>query len=359
MAETWGNLAHAMRENYDQYGVDEYYQRVSSTYRNPFMPGIKKVLWAFMNRWWEAEGREIFASSGRSVDVLDMAAGSGEATLCLSEWASNYSDTSHPLPSHSSIATRSDVANTYPSSTAGPGRQNRAFIPPNARRGKGKEKELFSSTPPSLPPSFSFQITATDPYTGPAYKTRTGRNCFSLSFSDLASGHLPLLNDDLHKYDRLPTRISTEASEDTQGRRPIVGVHERDEGKAIWEMIICSFALHLVPSTSELWALLSELSTKAKWLVVIAPHKKPTIKETWGWTRWDLAAWQSAGEKVYTAGGRDEEEESGLELQGSDCGCIDPLMLHLSDYPLSTGEKQALGAYGRVSRHVMSPTRGP
>ncbi|RXK35665.1 hypothetical protein M231_07095 [Tremella mesenterica] len=294
MAETWGNLAHAMRENYDQYGVDEYYQRVSSTYRNPFMPGIKKVLWAFMNRWWEAEGREIFASSGRSVDVLDMAAGSGEATLCLSEWASNYSDTSHPLPSHSSIATRSDVANTYPSSTAGPGRQNRAFIPPNARRGKGKEKELFSSTPPSLPPSFSFQITATDPYTGPAYKTRTGRNCFSLSFSDLASGHLPLLNDDLHKYDRLPTRISTEAT--------------------IWEMIICSFALHLVPSTSELWALLSELSTKAKWLVVIAPHKKPTIKETWGWTRWDLAAWQSAGEKVYTAGGRDEEEESGLEL---------------------------------------------
>jgi len=56
-------------------------------------------------------------------------------------------------------------------------------------------------------------------------------------------------------------------------------------------MVICSFALHLVESPSELFALLQELSTKALWLVVLAPHKKPEIKEGWGWVKWDSESW--------------------------------------------------------------------
>ena len=43
------------------------------------------------------------------------------------------------------------------------------------------------------------------------------------------------------------------------------------------DVVVCSFALHLVESSSELFALLRELSTKALWLVVLAPHKKPEV----------------------------------------------------------------------------------
>lgn len=44
-------------------------------------------------------------------------------------------------------------------------------------------------------------------------------------------------------------------------------------------MVICSFALHLIDNASELFALLWELSTKFRWLVVLAPHKKPEVSE--------------------------------------------------------------------------------
>ena len=43
------------------------------------------------------------------------------------------------------------------------------------------------------------------------------------------------------------------------------------------DMVICSFALHLINDISELFALLWELSTKFRWLVIIAPHKKPEV----------------------------------------------------------------------------------
>ena len=67
MAEAHGNLSHAMRDNYDEYGVDEvgrlpltstytqsllaqYYRKVASSYRNPFFPGIKKVRHRILQR---------------------------------------------------------------------------------------------------------------------------------------------------------------------------------------------------------------------------------------------------------------------------------------------------------------------
>jgi cell division inhibitor SulA len=44
------------------------------------------------------------------------------------------------------------------------------------------------------------------------------------------------------------------------------------------EMVICSFALHLIENASELFALLWQLSMRTRWLVVIAPHKKPDVQ---------------------------------------------------------------------------------
>ena len=126
------------------------------------------------------------------------------------------------------------------------------------------------------------QKTADSQYTSPAYSARTSRICHPLSFSDLADGQLP------------PQSSS-------------------DDG-IIYDLIICSFALHLLTEPSELFALLYELGTKCRWLAVIAPHKKPEIKYGWGWERWDLKNWNRAGEAVY-AGGRGGEDEVESELE--------------------------------------------
>ncbi|KAG6887252.1 hypothetical protein C0992_013152 [Termitomyces sp. T32_za158] len=45
---------------------------------------------------------------------------------------------------------------------------------------------------------------------------------------------------------------------------------------------------------SELFSLLWELSSKARWLVILAPHKKPEIKDGWGWSKWNVHAWESS-----------------------------------------------------------------
>ncbi|ORY33375.1 hypothetical protein BCR39DRAFT_463527 [Naematelia encephala] len=211
-----------MRDNYNEHGVDEYYRKVAATYRNPFFPGIKKVIWALMKEWWAKEGMVT-----ARVSVLDMAAGSGEATLCLLEWEQAVRTT--PPPRLDKIPVQSSVP-------------------------------LIDGFP-------GFDILATDPYTFPAYLRRTSRTCFPLSFADLANGVLP------------------------------------PNAPNVWDIVICSFAMHLVNTPSELFALLYELSTKARWLVILAPHKKPEagqrgrmkltrqIKEGWGWSRWDLEAW--------------------------------------------------------------------
>ncbi|KAG8992512.1 hypothetical protein FRB90_000981, partial [Tulasnella sp. 427] len=89
-----------------------------------------------------------------------------------------------------------------------------------------------------------------------AYNERTGLVCYPLSFEDLASGVLPA------DQGEEPTDDSDEQKE------------ERDTTQK-FDMVICSFALHLVDSPSQLFALLWELSTKTRWLIIISPHKKP------------------------------------------------------------------------------------
>lgn len=56
-----------------RHGVAGYYEKVAESYRNPHFPGLKKVLNAFMDRYVEQE-------KPTTIKVLDLAAGSGEAT---------------------------------------------------------------------------------------------------------------------------------------------------------------------------------------------------------------------------------------------------------------------------------------
>lgn len=120
----------------------------------------------------------------------------------------------------------------------------------------------ITSTPPpkivvSLPPTApALRILATDPYTSLAYQARTCLPCHSISFADVAAGLLPP-----------PPALSTNQPSEEEGS-------EEEE----YDITIISFALHLLQTNSELWSLLSLLAKRSKYLVILAPHKKPTVR---------------------------------------------------------------------------------
>lgn len=87
-------------------------------------------------------------------------------------------------------------------------------------------------------------IDAIDPYTGTAYLERTGRVAEAFTFAEIGAGALA-------------------------ARR--------------WTSVFCSFALHLA-ETSRLPLLCLRLAEVTSSLVVITPHKRPTIDAAWGWT---------------------------------------------------------------------------
>jgi len=64
----------AIRAAYEQYGVEGFYQRFGDSYRNPHERVIRATLRAALARWDLPLDR-----------VLDLACGSGEATLALRE----------------------------------------------------------------------------------------------------------------------------------------------------------------------------------------------------------------------------------------------------------------------------------
>jgi hypothetical protein len=86
------------------------------------------------------------------------------------------------------------------------------------------------------------QITGVDPYTGEAYRERTGQIALPHRFEEIASG------------------VLTE----------------------IYSLIVCSFAMHLVEE-SRLPTLCYTLAALAPDLLILTPHKRPQIKAAWGW----------------------------------------------------------------------------
>ncbi len=67
-------MAESIRAEYESHGVTEFYEQHGSTYRNPHEPVIRAVVREAVQRW------SLDVSS-----VLDLACGSGEATLALRE----------------------------------------------------------------------------------------------------------------------------------------------------------------------------------------------------------------------------------------------------------------------------------
>jgi 2-polyprenyl-3-methyl-5-hydroxy-6-metoxy-1,4-benzoquinol methylase len=87
------------------------------------------------------------------------------------------------------------------------------------------------------------QIDGIDPYTAEAYQARTGKLAETFTFEQIADGAL-------------------------EGRR--------------YSLIVCSYALHLL-STSRLPVLAYQLTRIAPALIVVSPHKRPNLREVWGW----------------------------------------------------------------------------
>ncbi|HZN66943.1 MAG TPA: class I SAM-dependent methyltransferase [Tepidisphaeraceae bacterium] len=86
-------------------------------------------------------------------------------------------------------------------------------------------------------------VEAADPYTAEAYADRTGAVAERISFEDVAAGAL-------------------------SGRR--------------YTLIVCSFALHLC-APSRLPVVAQQLALVADALLVLTPHKRPVLREQWGW----------------------------------------------------------------------------
>lgn len=155
----------AIRNHYAEQGVQQYYEQQGAAYRNPHEPVVRILLERIVPHW-----------QLDLTHVLDLAAGSGEATLAL--------------------------------------------------------RNLGATS-----------IDATDPYTYTAYETRTGSPCERYTFEDIAQGVF---------------------------------------GDRSYSLIVCSFALHLI-AVSWLPMVCMQLSEITTQFVILTPHKRPEIKQDWGW----------------------------------------------------------------------------
>lgn len=74
-------IASAIRGQYERHGSDGYYRRFGGEYRNPHEPIVRESILTAIERW-----------KPDLSNVLDLAAGSGEATLALREAGAAHID---------------------------------------------------------------------------------------------------------------------------------------------------------------------------------------------------------------------------------------------------------------------------
>jgi SAM-dependent methyltransferase len=89
----------SIRGEYDSHGVEAYYRRFGHQYRNPHEPAVVRSLTESVRRWPLDLSRR----------VLDLAAGSGEATLALRELGAGAIDATDPF-THAAYAARTGRA---------------------------------------------------------------------------------------------------------------------------------------------------------------------------------------------------------------------------------------------------------
>lgn len=106
------------------------------------------------------------------------------------------------------------------------------------------------------------QIEGVDPYTGRAYRQRTGSEALAATFKQIAAGALA-------------------------GRR--------------YSLIVCSYALHLV-EPSRLPGVAVALGQLSDALLILSPHKRPQLDPAWGWRLVDEIYPQRVRTRLYRWG---------------------------------------------------------
>ena len=236
-----------MRANYNAHGVSGYYEKVSESYRNPHFLGVVDGCFHAMNAWHASQAAaqagpgqsgDVTSQAGDTLRVLDLACGSGEATLAVLRW--------HRHRLSQSAHSAAPNASAHDSQPAAHG-CNR--VPCN------------------------IEIAACDPYTQQAYQQRTKRFCAPVSFEDVAAG--VLLDDPLSLQ---PAATDSQADGDQHSSQPC----EPDSQGKLFDIVVCSFAAHLVQA-SMLKCVMVQLSLAAHTLIILSPHKQPQIGTEHGW----------------------------------------------------------------------------
>lgn len=92
----------AIRHQYEEHGVEGYYEQFGADYRNPHEPVIREVLREAVERWRLDLTR-----------VLDLACGSGEATLVLRELGAVEIDGVDPYTNEAYLARTGKAAESF------------------------------------------------------------------------------------------------------------------------------------------------------------------------------------------------------------------------------------------------------
>ena len=250
--------SHSMRDNYNNLGVNEFYRQVSAVYRNPHYPGVVQGISWMMDRWWqEVRATDSFPENepcddgggGCCVRILDLACGSGEATLAVEQWLSHYGG-------------------------GGGGRGG----------GRGGRRRNDDAMQWPLPSNFSLDIQACDPFTAEAYHQRTGRRAESWSFMDILQGKLLDLVAEssecpepvpVPEPESAPAGLGQPSARQAPCPRP-------PTTPGTYDICICSFAAHLM-TPSELHGVCSQLALTCRYLMILSPHKRPTLTTAMGW----------------------------------------------------------------------------
>ncbi|KAG8803869.1 hypothetical protein FRC17_006090, partial [Serendipita sp. 399] len=234
------NLSHSMRANYSTYGVEN----VALIHNDGGDANARKV----------RDGILLFFLPNRGPHGC-ISQCSGEVTEALGDW----------------------IRTAYHCSKSPP-----KLVTPNRPE---STRDWKQSPPPLSPANLRIDMYPTDPYTAPAYEQRVQHACATLSFQDIAIGELPKPHFTLGVMESEPHDTNSSNTLGDQALHPTndeINPPKSDddanldeEEHPFFEMTVCSFALHLVETPSQLYSLLTELSRKSRWLIVIAPHKKP------------------------------------------------------------------------------------
>ncbi|KAG2484823.1 hypothetical protein HYH03_016390 [Edaphochlamys debaryana] len=236
--------------------------------------------------------------------ILDLACGSGEVTASLLHW--NRQRPMGPAPG-----------------SAGGGGAKPGPSGPARARGKGGKRGGATDDAVLLP--YDMRITACDPYTGAAYLERTGRQgaFHSWSFEDIGDG---CLLDDLDEQEAGPACGDAGSLGGAAEEAGAAQVEAAGGPAPRFDLTVCSFALHLCPP-SRLHGTLSALALASRWLMVLAPHKRPHVGPQHGWALAAASRLQRTQLRLYRSlalGGRGEQGQGqggpGIGSQGSGWG---------------------------------------